>query len=178
MIENTFVCFQWRLSYPKQTTLGVPKRGLSLGSYLIYEKTYLESPISLCNLYSKHCGNHNTPNSVFKKRLWFLLQFFFYFIDIVKRQLALSINRVVHVEGGRYEPAYGFGWDKAKSNQMGWQQADTKSYSTVGHKFGWTLKLEQGSFFLPHFSFCYAVQLLCQVCIKRPDSFQSLKLLR
>lgn len=69
VIGNTFVCFQRRLSYLKQTTLRVPKRGMSLGSYPIYEKTYLESPISQCNLYCKHCSNHSTPTSVLQKEV-------------------------------------------------------------------------------------------------------------
>ena len=52
------------------------------------------------------------------------------------------MNRVAHVEGDSYEPAYGFGWGKAKPNLLCKYWADRKSYSTAGCKFGWALRLE------------------------------------
>lgn len=65
---------------------------------------------------------------------------------------------MVPVEGDSCEPAYGFGWGKAKSILLCKCWADTRSYSTAGHKFGWALRLQRGWFFLPQLSLplCHA----------------------
>lgn len=85
------------------------------------------------------------------------------------------MNREAPAEADSSEPAYGFGWGKAKSTLLCKYRADTKNYSTAGRKFGWALT-RAGLVFLALVIFALMLLCLYARCVSRSQALLSLKI--